>query len=264
MVRYFFACSVILVIATSVLGRNVDILQDNTLLEEEPKSLMENEDVPTSFLGTDLRFLFRIYNDCSQRDMSSCLKMKLVTALERASKSQSDFKVIEGVTFTRDPSAVSDKSVDGKPISEEELEASLPRGLQDKEDLLDGLIMEKIMGFFRSHTLQFKLPSAEEFQRSLTEEGRRKKKGSSMLLLPLLMAGMFIPIALGGLALLAGKALIVSKLALVLAGIIGLKKLLSGSGGGHHESSYQVVSGHGSSRTIQDPHLLAYRSYAPS
>lgn len=171
MVRYFFACSVILVITTSVLGRNVDILQDNTLLEEEPKSLMENEDVPTSFLGTDLRFLFRIYNDCSQRDMSSCLKMKLVTALERASKSQSDFKVIEGVTFTRDPSAVSDKSVDGKPISEEELEASLPRGLQDKEDLLDGLIMEKIMGFFRSHTLQFKLPSAEEFQRSLTEEG---------------------------------------------------------------------------------------------
>jgi hypothetical protein len=86
-----------------------------------------------------------------------------------------------------------------------------------------------------------------------------------LLLLPLLMAGSLIPIALAGLALLAGKALIVSKLALVLAGIIGLKKLLSGSGGGHHESSYQVVSGHGhgSVRSLQDPHLLAYRSYAP-
>jgi hypothetical protein len=89
-----------------------------------------------------------------------------------------------------------------------------------------------------------------------------------LLLLPLLMAGSLIPIALAGLALLAGKALIVSKLALVLAGIIGLKKLLSGSGGGHQESSYQVVSGHGhghgSVRSLQDPHLLAYRSYAPS
>ena len=77
------------------------------------------------------------------------------------------------------------------------------------------------------------------------------------------MAGTLIPIALAGLALLAGKALIVSKLALVLAGIIGLKKLLGGSGGGH-DSSYQVVSGHAASRSLQDPHLLAYRSYAPS
>jgi hypothetical protein len=163
---------VTVLIAVSALGRNLDSLHDNALLEEEPKSLAENEDVPTSFLGTDLRFLFRIYKDCSQRDMISCLKMKLVTALDRASKSLSDLKVFEGVTFARDPSAVSDGSVDGKPVSEEELEASLPRGLQDKEDLLDGLIMEKILGFFRSHTLQLKLPSAEEFQRSLTEEGK--------------------------------------------------------------------------------------------
>ena len=78
------------------------------------------------------------------------------------------------------------------------------------------------------------------------------------------MAGTLIPIALAGLALLAGKALIISKLALVLSGIIGLKKLLGSSGGGHHESTYQVVSGHAASRSLQDPHLLAYRSYAPS
>jgi hypothetical protein len=85
-----------------------------------------------------------------------------------------------------------------------------------------------------------------------------------MMLLPLMVLGTLVPLALGGLALLAGKALIVSKLALVLAGIIGLKKLLGGSGGGHHETSYQVVSGHGSKRSFEDPHQLAYRSYAPS
>lgn len=172
MARYLLICSVTVLISASALGRNLDSLHDNALLEEEPKSLAENEDVPTSLLGTDFRFLFRIYKDCSQRDMISCLKMKLVTALDRASKSLSDLKVFEGVTFARDPSAVSDESVDGNPISEEELEASLPRGLQDKEDLLDGLIVEKILGFFRSHTLQLKLPSAEEFKRSLTEEGK--------------------------------------------------------------------------------------------
>jgi hypothetical protein len=162
---------VILLIAASVLGGGAESLRDDVLSEEEPRSLAENEDASTSFLGTDLRFLFRIYNDCSQRDTSSCLKMKLVTALDRASKSRSDLKVLEGVVFTRDPSAVSDTSVHGKPISEAELEASLPRGLQDKEDLLDGLIMEKILAFFKSHVLQFKLPSEQEFKRSLEEEG---------------------------------------------------------------------------------------------
>jgi hypothetical protein len=171
MAGYLFICSVTLVVTGSVFARSADSLHDNVLLEEEPKNLADNEDVPISFLGTDIRFLFRIYNDCSQRDMSSCLKMKLVTALDRAAKSRSDLKVFEGVTFARDPSAVSDESIDGKPISEAELEASLPRGLQDKEDQLDGLIMEKILGFFRSHILQFKLPTAEEFQRSLSEEG---------------------------------------------------------------------------------------------
>jgi hypothetical protein len=171
MAGYLFICSVTLLITGSVLGRSADSLHDNALLEDEPKNLVDNEDVPISFLGTDIRFLFRIYNDCSQRDMSSCLKMKLVTALDRAAKSRSDLKVFEGVTVARDPSAVSDGSIDGKPISEAELEASLPRGLQDKEDHLDGLIMEKILGFFRSHILQFKLPSAEELQRSLAEDG---------------------------------------------------------------------------------------------
>jgi Protein of unknown function (DUF1676). len=171
MAGYLFICALTLVVTGSVLGRSADNLHDNALLEDEPKNLAGNEDVPISFLGTDIRFLFRIYNDCSQRDMSSCLKMKLVTALDRVAKSQSDLKVLEGVTFARDPSAVSDGSIDSTPISEAELEASLPRGLQDKEDQLDGLIMEKIIGFFRSHILQFKLPTAEEFQRSLAEEG---------------------------------------------------------------------------------------------
>lgn len=56
-----------------------------------------------------------------------------------------------------------------------------------------------------------------------------------------------IPIAYGALAMLAGKALIVSKLALVLASIVGIKKLLSS--GGHKESQHEVVvsgANHGS------------------
>lgn len=81
-------------------------------------------------------------------------------------------------------------------------------------------------------------------------------------------AAALIPLALGALALLALKALIVGKLALVLSALIGLQKLLASK---QHSSSYEVVAhphyeehGHGHyARAMQDPHQLAYRAYEP-
>lgn len=114
---------------------------------------------------------------------------------------------------------------------------------------------------------QVKLPSADELQRSLTEEGRgKRKKMAPFIIMAMMIGGTLIPLAFGALALLAGKALIVSKLALVLAAIIGLKKLVSGGGG--HESSHEVVvsAGHGGSgwgRNYQDAQNKAYSAYAP-
>lgn len=58
-------------------------------------------------------------------------------------------------------------------------------------------------------------------------------------MIPLMLASIVVPMAYGALAALAGKALIVSKLALVLASIIGIKKLLTKSHG--HESSHDVI-----------------------
>jgi hypothetical protein len=61
---------------------------------------------------------------------------------------------------------------------------------------------------------------------------------------PILMAIAFkaaalLPIALGFIALIAGKALLVGKIALVISTIIGLKKLL---GGQQKHVTYEVVS----------------------
>lgn len=95
---------------------------------------------------------------------------------------------------------------------------------------------------------QVKFPVSSDLENE-TEEGRsRRKKIAPLLAIPILIMGMLVPLAFGALALLAGKALIVSKLALVLAGIIGLKKLLSSNHGSGHESHEVVVSaGHGGS-----------------
>lgn len=84
---------------------------------------------------------------------------------------------------------------------------------------------------------QIKFPTADELRsRAAAADGRGKdKKHHGFIMIPLLLGSTIIPIAYGALALLAGKALIVSKLALVLASIIGIKKLVShssDSGGG--------------------------------
>lgn len=85
-------------------------------------------------------------------------------------------------------------------------------------------------------------------------------------MLPLVLGGTLVPLALGALALLAGKALVVSKLALVLAAIIGLKKLLSGGHGGieaPHEVQYSHGSGWGRSYLKEQAQNMAYNAYAP-
>lgn len=88
------------------------------------------------------------------------------------------------------------------------------------------------------------------------------------MLMPLLMllkmkAIAIVPLAIGALALLAFKALVVGKLALVLAVIIGIQKLLANKG-----QSYEVVShphytedhGHHYGRSLQnDAQDMAYR-----
>ena len=110
------------------------------------------------------------------------------------------------------------------------------------------------------------------------------------MLLPLLLAlklkaATLIPIFLGTIALIAGKALLIGKIALVISAIIGLKKLLSQQKtvtyeivshphhtSSHHESysSGADIGGYGGSgsgghgawgRSSVDAQQLAYRAY---
>lgn len=113
-----------------------------------------------------------------------------------------------------------------------------------------------------------------------------------------LKAAALLPLALGAIALIAGKALLIGKIALVISAIIGLKKLLSQQkhvtyevvSHPHHSSSHVVShddghgggggfgggdfgggggggygsSGHGWARSLpQDAHEIAYRAHQP-
>lgn len=104
----------------------------------------------SSYFG-DIKYLYKTYQDCAAADLSTCLKLKLYTVIDRIARSDSDFKVSEGVSFVRDGEEQIDESA---PKTEVEIEASLPRSLDDKEQSLNTLIMDKIMSYFGSHTLK--------------------------------------------------------------------------------------------------------------
>jgi len=218
----------------------------------------------TSYFG-DFKFMYKVYQECAATELSSCLKLKLIAAMDRAARSFNQIPIVDGVAFVKESNIVEDST----PVTEADLEAQLPRALAEKDSALNNLIFQKLGQFFESHTLQVKFPSASELQRSFNGEERgKKKKMSGLLMIPLILGGTLVPLALGALALLAGKALIVSKLALVLAAIIGLKKLLGGGGSDHGAGHEVVVSGgHGSgwgrAYTKEEAQNLAYNAYAP-
>lgn len=103
----------------------------------------------------------------------------------------------------------------------------------------------------------------------VSARGKSKKQMSMIMMAIAMKAMMLIPLAIGALFLLAGKAFIISKIALVLALIITLKKLLSkqhehphehgwSSGGGGHGGGWDRRS------LINDvTHNLAYGAQKP-
>lgn len=116
----------------------------------------------------DLRYVYQVYKECSGAELSPCLKLKLVSAMDRISRS-AQLNLAEGVTLVQDEPAANESEPEK---SLQEIEAGLPRALDDKEDALNGMIFDRIVKFFQSHTLKLKLPNVEELQRSLTEEGK--------------------------------------------------------------------------------------------
>lgn len=93
----------------------------------------------------------------------------------------------------------------------------------------------------------------------------------------LAMAGMMAQMAMGKIAFMAGAALIIAKIALLMSTLIGLKKLVGSSGGSEHVvvTAAAPSSDHGHSgysggggwqRSLNAENigsLLAYRAYAP-
>ncbi|CAI6369612.1 unnamed protein product [Macrosiphum euphorbiae] len=109
------------------------------------------------------------------------------------------------------------------------------------------MLYEKLSRFARSRSLQLSMHSRCSKGRDLDDgvylTGRKKKKDKGGQVYLMMLKGGLLAMAYKGLALLAGKALLVSKIALTLAILVAFKKLFSGGGGhgGSSKTTYEIV-----------------------
>jgi len=214
--------------------------------------------------------------DCRDNPVTLCIKERALKIMESL-PSEYDF----GGGLVMRPTAGAQRSARFFSFN------ALPVESGAREQMVDQVLMDRIVDYLSSHSFQFKVPedTIREFKRSLDEadaqleeyeeddvesvgEGRKKKKKMLPILLLLKMkAAAAGAIMLKMIALLAFKALVIAKIALLLASIIALKKLVDHKH--HHAPSYEVIAahpyedhGHSFDRSF-DTSELPYRAYAP-
>ncbi|KAH9644684.1 hypothetical protein HF086_011853 [Spodoptera exigua] len=185
-------------------------------------------------------------NKCVQRETSSCIAIELVGYVDRMLRTAS-FQLGDDVMIVDESHGAAAEI----PIKSE----TLARAGTSLEDQAQQFIMDKLWHFVSSRSLRYRLlndadlviSGKQEKDGSLGvaerehipsstlngfiqvfESGRgRQKPFGPVLALAALKFGLFGALTFKVLALMVGKALLISKIALLLSTIIGLKKLFS-------------------------------------
>lgn len=149
-----FVCLISLTFARSTSTSNNNNNNLNSI-ENEKEQLKPRTNGISSYMS-DIKYLYKTYQDCSKVDTSTCLKLKLVSSMDSAFRSMKDVSLFDGVKFVKDESA---SPIEDVPVkTESQLEEELPRSLEDKDKALNGLIMNRLVSFFKTHTVQVITP----------------------------------------------------------------------------------------------------------
>ena len=135
-----------LVLATLATAWGRSTAPEQNTIHETPRA-QEN-----TFFG-DLRYVYKVYQECAAKDLGPCLKLKLISAIDRVARNYAELPIFDGVAFVKDPKDVTLNEVK----TEEEYESTLPRALNEKDTALNSIISDKGANFFDTHTLQVRL-----------------------------------------------------------------------------------------------------------
>lgn len=121
--------------------------------QEQQSTQSSNAGGSSTGFWKDLSLVYRIYQQCTGENMSVCLKVKLLTGLEKAFRTSKSLPIFEGIQFVTSTDAAQ-KRFHQPQISEQEIEAVLPRGIEAKDQVLNSMIMKRLASFLQDHTLQ--------------------------------------------------------------------------------------------------------------
>ncbi|XP_068994268.1 uncharacterized protein [Neodiprion pinetum] len=173
--------------------------------------------------GSSWTVVLRVFENCiDKNDSLGCLQQKVLNFASRITQAKS-LEILEGFKFVRDENFAR---------STNHAESTDPESTAWSDQ-----IWNKIWTFFTTHSVEVNIPKLYEF--NLHEARGKKDKGyGGMLMIAAAAKGAMIWMGMQAIAALAGKALIVAKVALTIASVIALKKLLEGSGG---KTSYEII-----------------------
>lgn len=182
--------------------------------------------------GASLRLLGKVYDNCEKsQEIVKCLKIQAVKLADRAARMDS-LPVFDGISLVKKPDAA----------------RSSPNALPDGEDLysvssdkLDKYLQLATTKLMQTHRVFISpMEVGEDIGRSMNEARGKLKKMIGPILAGVAIKGGFFAIAFQAIAMIAGKALLIGKIALLLSAIIGLKKLVAG-GESHEKTTYEIV-----------------------
>lgn len=185
--------------------------------------------------------VYNNYKQCEdETDMLACLKLKALKLVDRA-LSINNIPIVEGISLTKKEDGRSLDDGVSAPIDE----SNLPSDSEERNRKLDFLLWDRIKQFIETRSLQLKVNKLffnDDTEMENVQDGRGKKdKNKGMYVYMMMMKGGMMALAYKGLALLAGKALLVSKIALTLALLVAIKKLFSGGHHSHQKTTYEIV-----------------------
>lgn len=116
--------------------------------------------------------VYRVVQECSDKDLSICLKMRALTFVDKALRRSDDINIVDGVVFAKSDAAnEAYRGLNARALSQDELDASLPKNAEEKNAQVENLLFDRVARFLETHTLQLKVPSKSisEMKRSLEE-----------------------------------------------------------------------------------------------
>lgn len=171
--------------------------------------------------------------NCANSYSFTCFKLDVVSWVDKLSE-EDNYSLLPGVSVVRENGSARASTAD--IVSD--LAKEHPN---DPEARLDGYLFKKVSSYLNSHSLKLKfLEGGEESEETGRQRGGKKKGGGmgNLLAYAAMMKGTLGALALGGIAAIAGKALMTGLMALMLSAIVGIKSL----GGGGGKTTYEIFS----------------------